>query len=286
MLEENRQDPLPIPNATLKRPKIFNKDVLGTKHDFQQIGGNEFLQIEPSIAKFTGFEINKLNILKLRVINKASVAQRIHVLPSKKENNVFQVKMMKKGQLAPGMNEDIFIHFRPSEYRYYYDTLRINSETCNLVIPIHAYPVPNRQELREQFPKIIDFGTVDIGEQQVIRQQLKSRIPLNFEYEFVFTKNENDISIQPIKGIIPGNGQIDIDLIYQPTNNATVVANVELRLSQFDYEPLNIKLIGNGRYPNPSDLKNKMKLEPINRQTNSQYFGLKSNQSNFVKKIK
>lgn len=66
------------------------------------------------------------------------------MLPSKKENNVFTVKMIKKGLLASGMNEDLYIHFRPQEYRYYYDTIRINSETCDILVPIHAYPVPNR----------------------------------------------------------------------------------------------------------------------------------------------
>ena len=31
------------------------------------------------------------------------------------------------------------------------------------MLPIHAYPVLNRENLREAFPKLIDFGLVDIS---------------------------------------------------------------------------------------------------------------------------
>lgn len=62
------------------------------------------------------------------------------------------------------MNEDVYIHFRPTEYKYYYDTIRVNTETENILIPIHAYPVLDRDNLREIFPKLIDFGTLEVGE--------------------------------------------------------------------------------------------------------------------------
>ena len=44
----------------------------------------------------------------------------------------------------------------------------MNSESGNFVIPVHAYPVMDRQELREIFSKTIDFGTVDMGESNLI----------------------------------------------------------------------------------------------------------------------
>lgn len=33
-----------------------------------------------------------------------------------------------------------------------------------MLIPIHAYPVLDRENLRDIFPKVIDFGEVDIGD--------------------------------------------------------------------------------------------------------------------------
>lgn len=49
---------------------------------------------------------------------------------------------------------------------YYFDMIKINSEDDDLQIPIHAYPVLNRENLREIFPRLIDFGNVEIGDQE------------------------------------------------------------------------------------------------------------------------
>jgi hypothetical protein len=35
---------------------------------------------------------------------------------------------------------------------------------------------------------------------------IESHVPLNFEYEFVFKTPHPDISIHPLKGVIPGKG--------------------------------------------------------------------------------
>lgn len=61
------------------------------------------------------------------------------------------------------MAEEIYIHFQPNEYKYYYDTIKINSENDTILVPIHAYPAINRDNLRELFPRLIDFGVVEIG---------------------------------------------------------------------------------------------------------------------------
>ena len=49
---------------------------------------------------------------------------------------------------------------------YYFDMIKINSEEDDLQIPIHAYPVLNRENLREIFPRLIDFGNVEIGDHE------------------------------------------------------------------------------------------------------------------------
>ena len=40
----------------------------------------------------------------------------------------------------------------------------LKTETENILIPIHAYPVLDRENLRNIFPKLIDFGTIEVGE--------------------------------------------------------------------------------------------------------------------------
>lgn len=65
------------------------------------------------------------------------------------------------------MAQEIFINFKPSEYKYYYDTIRINSETDNFLIPVHAFPVLDRENIRDIFPRLIDMGHIDIGDSAV-----------------------------------------------------------------------------------------------------------------------
>jgi hypothetical protein len=62
------------------------------------------------------------------------------------------------------MAEELYIHFTPNEYKYYSDTIRINSEHDHILVPIYAYPAVSRDGLRELFPALIDFGTVEIGQ--------------------------------------------------------------------------------------------------------------------------
>lgn len=50
--------------------------------------------------------------------------------------------------------------------RYYFDSLKIHTESDNFQVPIHAFPVLNRENIRDVFPKLIDFGIVEIGEQE------------------------------------------------------------------------------------------------------------------------
>lgn len=120
--------------------------------------------------------------------------------------------MNKKGLLPTGMAEELLISFKPTEYKYFFDTLRINTETENILVPIHAYPVLDRDNLRNIFPRLIDFGTIIIGETSTITSFLTCKIPINFEFEFVFTNHHPDMIISPIKGIIPGSGNVEISI--------------------------------------------------------------------------
>ena len=61
------------------------------------------------------------------------------------------------------MSEDINIEFKPNEYKYYYDILKIMAENETICVPIHAFPSISREDLRELFPRLIDFGIADIG---------------------------------------------------------------------------------------------------------------------------
>ena len=60
------------------------------------------------------------------------------------------------------MSEEIYIFFKPTEYKYYFEYIRIHCENDKIQIPIHAFPVINQDQ--NIFPKLIDFGNLKIGE--------------------------------------------------------------------------------------------------------------------------
>lgn len=45
--------------------------------------------------------------------------------------------------------------------------IRIHTEDENLMVPIHAYPVMNRDNPKGIFPKLIDFGICVLGTRNV-----------------------------------------------------------------------------------------------------------------------
>jgi hypothetical protein len=49
----------------------------------------------------------------------------------------------KQGLLAPGLSLSLEINFAPTEWRYFYDTIRIHTPKEHITIPIHGYPVMN-----------------------------------------------------------------------------------------------------------------------------------------------
>jgi len=79
------------------------------------VGSNDFILVDPVSVQFKGFETMKLNIQKFKVMNNSTKTQRVHILPPM--TPYFKIFYKRKGGLAPGMAEDITIHFYPNEYR-------------------------------------------------------------------------------------------------------------------------------------------------------------------------
>lgn len=84
-------------------------------HNISCVVAKEKLIVLPSVAKFAGYEINKLNIIRVKLQNRTAAAVRVHVLPF--TNQHFSTKMSLKGLLLPHAVEDLFIYFRPTQYK-------------------------------------------------------------------------------------------------------------------------------------------------------------------------
>ena len=53
--------------------------------------------------------------------------------------------------------------------------------------------------------------------------------------------------INPLKGVVPGNGEFVIEIAFIPNRKQTYSAEAYFRLQQFDFEPIFLKIIGNGK---------------------------------------
>lgn len=82
---------------------------------FDKVGSTGFVKAEPEAVYYEGFEKMKLNIKKLKIINNSTKPQRVHILPP--TTAFFKIHFNKKGSLAPGIAEEVSIHFFPNDYK-------------------------------------------------------------------------------------------------------------------------------------------------------------------------
>jgi hypothetical protein len=64
----------------------------------------------------------------------------------------------------------------------------------------------NKMPRDKIFPRFIDFGTIEVFKEETMKFPITSTVPLNFEYEFTYKTEHPDISIYPLKGVVPGKG--------------------------------------------------------------------------------
>ena len=193
----------------------------------------------PSVIHFGGFHLKDVQRQVFHVVNISDKSQRMSIVAP--TTAYFRIEYDKQGMLAPGMEQAITIEFMPTEWRYYYDCLRIVGEEENLLIPVHAYPVMNEV----YFPSSLDFGTVALGSAVARDLELRCKVPIEFEYELTVEQQHPDITVTPLQGVIPANGSATIRVRYRPVKLQVARARLVLRVSQFDFEPLTCEIVGN-----------------------------------------
>lgn len=141
------------------------------------------------------------------------------------------------------MWEEVLIEFTPDEHRYYYDSLRVVCPGCDpVVVPIHAYPVVNTAS----FPTAIDFGKCGLSESMHKVVPLSSSVPIEFEFELRVLQPSAFFEISPLSGIIPANGKADIRIDFHPLQLHSAQMNIQVHISQYDFEPFICTLTGVG----------------------------------------
>jgi hypothetical protein len=181
--------------------------------------------IEPKIIKFVGFEVGTTKIKKFKIINISGNLQRLVILPMISDN--FSFYFDKKGDIASGMFETVKVSFVSKDYNVYKTQIRILNENEVFVVPIIAYPVIN-PNIKNIFPSFIDFEIRKINEVHKIVKRIECTIPLSFKFEFKIKKNNQNLKIEPLRGVISGNNFVNINIIFTPKQSCTLFLEAEV----------------------------------------------------------
>ena len=203
-------------------------------YKYDNEGENGLFEASPRIVKIAGFELNKKIMTKILVINKSKYTERIIILPPTTPN--FKIKYTKRGQIAPGLNETIYLFFTPSEYKYYTDNICINCPGNKIIIPIHAYPKMNIF-VKEYIPKLIDFGNVTIDTSETKNISVKNLIDQNFKYKITPINDCKEIKIEKMEDTFYEMKDNLIKITVNPQKYGIFKGEYEFQVSEVDFQP-------------------------------------------------
>lgn len=142
-------EPVEVNNVKLVKP-LLDADVA--------VGWSSNFSASPTIIHFGGLNAGVEHAQILSIINRNSKSQRFLIIPP--STSVYRLEYEKLGHIAPGMSQKVTVYFKPAEYKYYYDSIRVRGEDQTLLIPLHGYPLLNEVN----FPKTFSFGNVPLCE--------------------------------------------------------------------------------------------------------------------------
>lgn len=205
--------------------------------EYTRIGTGALVTAEPSEIRFPLTESRGTMMQILRLINTSGRPLRMHILPP--STPFFSISFEKRGRLMPGMAEEVTTRFTGTDLRYYHDVIRIHLEEENMTVPLHAYPA-----LELELPGQIEMGNVPLGECVVRTLPLSSRLDVLFDFEISLLVEHRDITISPTRGVVRPNEEVGLEISYRPTRLVTARAVFSLALSQLDFAPRKIEVVG------------------------------------------
>ncbi|CAB1327947.1 unnamed protein product, partial [Coregonus sp. 'balchen'] len=130
-------------------------------------------------------------------------------------------------RLVPGLSYTVKVHFCPKEWRYFYDCIRGEE---NLQVPVHAYPIIDDLHI----PTHITIPAVPLGQS----------CPIDFEFQVYIIQPHKAFSVQPLSGVIPANGKVEVTVTFRPFQYDTSQVTLQVVISQFNSKPYVCTLSG------------------------------------------
>ncbi|XP_078487466.1 cilia- and flagella-associated protein 221-like [Ciona intestinalis] len=219
--------------SPVKRINVPNH-ILDTKI-FNKLSQNSVTKVQPDVVHFSGYKLHKTHKTSIKICNASPQRQNLHIIPP--ATKYFSIQYTKPDRLVPGFTIEVIINFTADEWRYYYDCIRIHCKgEENLIVPLHAFPVMDTS----RFPRKLVFpqSGIRLGESCRKILPLRSHSPVEFEFQISVLQSHPSIVVNPLSGIVPGEGGTDISVTFTPMEYVTAHMTMQLVISQFNTKPL------------------------------------------------
>ncbi|XP_021464399.1 cilia- and flagella-associated protein 221 [Oncorhynchus mykiss] len=238
---QRKKTPLPLCRLVEDRkrsPSNVPHHLLETQ-TYTKLKSNSAIEAEPSALHFSGFKLGKDYHRSLKLINISSEVINVHIIPTQTKH--FKTKYLKKHRLVPGLSYTVKVHFCPDEWRYFYDCIRIHCKgEENLQVPVHAYPIIDDLHI----PTHITIPAVPLGQSVSHVIPLSCSCPIDFEFQVHIIQPHKAFSVQPLSGVIPANGKVEVTVTFRPFQYDTSQVTLQVVISQFNSKPYVCTLSG------------------------------------------
>ena len=223
------QEPLIVPESLIipSKPKVA--DLIA----HNAIGRNMCVESLPAVVLVHFAEL-KPQRKTIRIKNTQSSSTRVTIHPLREAE--FSIQYRKKGLLAPGMAEELTLIFRPTEWKYYSDSIKVSTEDgSGIVVPIHCLP---GEALA--FPRMIDFGNVERGISSLQKIPINHTLPFTFNYRAQMLSSCSAFKVDPSEGI---SGDNALTVTFNPIEFGTYFSEILVEVPHLGIQK-KIKIMG------------------------------------------
>lgn len=197
--------------------------------------------ISPSVVHFGGYKLGEEYELKIRIANASQDSLPIRIQHT--QSFTFETSYKPHSRIPPGLCEVVKIKFRPTEWKYYRDSIIVTTEGAKQEIPVHGYPVVNRVDV----PRVLDFGSCVLNQSHTRTLKLSCKVPMPFDFEVMELTPHAEFKIYPHSGQVPANGETHLTVEYIPHQLKVSSYSFRLNVAQFGFEPIICTVTGSSR---------------------------------------